>query len=273
MELKTYEIINKTCDEIYKEDRENALKLGVKEEKSLPYFSKKGDIGVILIHGICASPYEMMPIANALEENNFSVYVPLVAGHGTNIKNLIKTNHIDWYNSLNYAYSSLKKCCKKVIIIGQSNGGLLATACALNNNIDALCLLAPAFKTNVIFFNLVKYLKYIIKKAPRKLDKSVKPYYYEGFPLKSLDDMRKLQNYVNSNISNINIPSMLSVSKDDALIDVKKCIFNLSEINSNDKTLYMYNNEEMDIHHILTLPRMAEIRNDIIKWVRRVSNG
>lgn len=272
MRLTSFNIINKSCDEIYQEDRNNAINRGVTEELSLPYFSKKSKVGVILIHGICATPYEMMPLAKAIEESGFSVYVPLVAGHGSKIDDLIKTDFYEWYYGLNYAYSAMKNHCDKIIIIGQSNGGLLASACALHNKVDGLCLLAPAFKTNVIGFSLIKFLKFVIKSVPRKLNKEQLPFYYDSFPLKSLDDMRKFQKYISSNMSSINVPSMLSISMKDALVSSCNAIINFSHINTNDKTLYTYNNKEHNVHHILTLDRMTVIRNDILKWILRVGN-
>ena len=271
--IKSFKIINKPPLEIFAEDLELAVKSGVKQEYSMPYFKQGGNKGVMLIHGICSSPWEMLPVAEALIKDNFTVYVPRVAGHGISMDSLIKTTWQDWYNSLLLPFSALSAHCSNITIIGQSNGGLLACAVAMNNTISALGLLAPAFKTRFKGFSLVKYLRFAVKYLPRRLKGDYKLYNYAGFPLNALNEMRLMQGYVLKHIENISVPTMLGISQNDRLVSESEAIAALSSMACGDKTLHLYNNKEMNIHHILTVPRMEHIRCDIIKWVKRVTNG
>lgn len=47
----------------------------------LPSSSRKS--GVLLLHGFTSSPFEMKELAYLLHERQFSVSIPLLAGHGT----------------------------------------------------------------------------------------------------------------------------------------------------------------------------------------------
>ena len=272
-EIKPFKIEDEDPDIIFQRDTELAIRDGVSEPLSMPYFKRKGEHGVLLIHGFCASPYEMLPVAHVLEDNGFTVYAARVAGHGVNMDALIKTSYIDWYNSLAAPFSALKRSCRSVTVIGQSNGGLLACATALYNNIDALCLLAPAFKVRIPGFSLVKYLKHVIKYVPRNLHGEERLYNYSAFPVKSMCDMMILQNEVIKSAEKINIPVMLTVSRNDVLISPAKAIDIFSAMASLDKTLHTYDNDVMKIQHILTLPHMEQVREDIIKWIKRVFNA
>lgn len=270
-EIKPFKIEDGDPEAIFLRDVELAVKKGVSEPLSMPYFKKGGPDGVMLIHGFCSSPWEMLPVARALEEEGFTVYAARVAGHGANMDALIKTGWADWYESLAAPYSALSRSCRSVTVIGQSNGGLLACAAAMRNKVSALGLLAPAFKVRVPGFPLVKYLRYAIKYIPRKLKDWEKPYNYPGFPVKSLYDMKLLQNIVNGSAENISVPVMLGISRSDILVSPEKAVDIFSGMASVDKTLHIYDNKTMKIQHILTLPRMERVREDIVKWVKRVS--
>lgn len=270
MVLRPFGIVdNKTPEEIYGEDLKIAEASGVISDFAKPYFKKLSDRGVLLIHGFCASPMELKPLADALEDAGFSVYSVRVAGHGTNIGDMINASRYDWYDSLRLGYSALMSYCKKICVVGQSNGGLLASALAAYNKCDALALLAPAFKVRIPGFFLVPYLKNIIKFVPRFLKDEDKEYNYGVFPLKSLYQMKLLQNAAREYIYNINVPVMTAVSHNDILISPREAEKMLREMPPQDKTLLKYDNLKYKVKHILTLNHTSDIIKDITDWIEK----
>lgn len=260
-------ITSKSAEEIYEEDLKHSENIGLMSDNCKPYFSRKSKKGVLLIHGFAAAPREIINLAKSLEEKDFSVYCVRVAGHGTNINDMINSSYQDWYNSISYGYSALSSFCDSICVVGQSNGGLLASAVASYNKCNSLVLLAPAFKVRIKGFFLVKYLKNIFKGVPRFLKKEHKDFNYKLFPFKSLDEMRILQEEAQEYIQNISVPVLTAVSENDVLIDRKYALESMGKMKSVYKTAKIYDNIKYKISHILTGDNSKEIIEEIAQWI------
>ena len=94
---------------------------------SEPFFiDKKAKIGILLIHGFTSTPHQFKDLGKFLASKGFTVYAPLVAGHGTSPEDLMNTTMEDWKESVEEAYATLRKRVHKVVIVGNSFGGNLA---------------------------------------------------------------------------------------------------------------------------------------------------
>lgn len=264
--LKPFDKINLSAEDIYTLDLLNAEKDGVMFDGNKPYFSKHSNIGVLLIHGFAASPNEMLPLAYELEKYDLSVYAVRVAGHGCIIDKFYGTTYIDWYGSISSGYNALTSYCKKICIVGQSNGGLLATSVAKFNKCDSLVLLAPAFKVNVLGFSLIKWIRKVKKNINRHL-KDIE-YNYPVFPTEQLYQMKLLQNEVLKYAKDINIPVLLAISEKDVLISQVEAVKKVNEMVSTDKAIYKYDNKLYNIRHILTEEHSVQIIGDITEWIK-----
>lgn len=96
------------------------------QERIAPYWLEGGDRGVLLLHGFAGTPPEMRPLADQLAERGFTVYAPLLAGHGTSPEELEQTGHRDWIDSANLALDRIQSRCRFVGVAGQSMGACLA---------------------------------------------------------------------------------------------------------------------------------------------------
>jgi carboxylesterase len=95
-------------------------------------FSLKGTLNkaVLLVHGMTGAPGEMKFIAKRLHKRGFSVAAPLLAGHGVDEANLLRTTWQDWLGSVREAYRKLKDQHEEVYIAGICVGGALGLALA-----------------------------------------------------------------------------------------------------------------------------------------------
>jgi len=110
-------------------------------------FLEGGEHAVLLIHGLTGNPSEIAYLAKRLHKEGFTVKVPCLAGHCTNIQDLKKTKWQDWYNTVLQNFKELKKEYKSVSVAGLSAGALLALYLAYKqqDEISAVALISTLF--------------------------------------------------------------------------------------------------------------------------------
>jgi carboxylesterase len=91
-----------------------------------PYWLGEGERGALLLHGFAGTPPEMRPLADDLVRRGFTVYAPLLAGHGTSPEELEVTDYQDWIRSADEALDQLRDRCRWVGVAGQSMGATIA---------------------------------------------------------------------------------------------------------------------------------------------------
>jgi carboxylesterase len=84
------------------------------------------DVGVVLIHGFTGTPWEVRYLGEQLARAGYTVRAPLLPGHGTSIEDLDATRWEDWAEHVERATDALRVRCRRVAVVGQSLGGLLA---------------------------------------------------------------------------------------------------------------------------------------------------
>jgi carboxylesterase len=103
-----------------------------------PQFYRGNGIGCLVIHGFMASPGEVGWLGKHLAEQDYTVYVPRLTGHGINPKHMTRMRWEDWYAQVLDAYYILKQQCEQVYAIGHSMGGMLALLLAANEPVDGV---------------------------------------------------------------------------------------------------------------------------------------
>jgi len=85
----------------------------------------------------------MRPLAVRFAEDGHSVELPLLPGHGTKIEDLVPTRFDDWYRAASAAYLELAGRCERVVVVGLSMGGTLATILAIEHEPAGLIVINP----------------------------------------------------------------------------------------------------------------------------------
>lgn len=109
-----------------------------------------GKVGVLLLHGLCGTPAEMRFVAMGLGRAGYTVHSPLLAGHGGNRQDIVKTNWKDWYRSAELALDELLETCDTVIVGGLCLGAILALHLAANHpgKVRGVALFSPTLWIN-----------------------------------------------------------------------------------------------------------------------------
>src|ERR1700680_2039921 len=109
-----------------------------------------GNVGVLLIHGLCGTPAEMQFLAVGLGRDGYTVHCPQLAGHGGRRGDIVKTGWKDWYQSAEHALTQIRKECDTVIVGGLCLGSILGLHLAINqpHKVQGVALFAPTLWIN-----------------------------------------------------------------------------------------------------------------------------
>jgi len=203
-----------------------------KEERRLVNqpFHFKGTNGktVLLVHGWTSTPYEVRRLGKYLNENGYTVYAPLLKGHGTVPKDLEKVRWTDWLEDLEKALAFLLQEQNKIYIGGTSIGANLAVILAAQKkNIAGIILLAMPYRIRwevpVIFF--AKFLKifksYNKKRYPPTFGVSTtitRLIAYQTYPIQSALEAQDLIEKSREALPKISQPCFIIQSADDHIV-------------------------------------------------------
>jgi len=185
--------------------------------------------GILLIHGLTASPFMMQELANFFRSRCFLARSILLPGHGTRPGNLVNIDYEDWIEAVNYGVQSFEGQVEEVFLAGYSIGGALAVHYALRNQtqleteippIKALFLFSPALKakSNLTFLAGSVSLFKDWMSIHSERDYAA----YESFPYNAAAQSHQLIVAIDAlmeNKQNFPVPVFMALSEDDETVD------------------------------------------------------
>jgi len=103
-----------------------------------------GSRGVLLLHGFGDTPQTLSLLAHRLHEAGYTVFAPLLPGHGRTMKAFRRSNAQEWIDAARQSLATLQQRAVSTSIVGLSMGGALAALTASGrSDISALVLIAP----------------------------------------------------------------------------------------------------------------------------------
>jgi carboxylesterase len=98
--------------------------------------------GVLCIHGFTGTPHDMRFLGESLSHRGLTVTGIALPGHATRVEELEPLGHAEWTAAVLRAYDDLAARCRRVAVVGQSMGGLLALHLATRRPVAAVASLA-----------------------------------------------------------------------------------------------------------------------------------
>lgn len=207
-------------------------------------------LGVLLIHGLLASPAEVRGLAEELYQQGYTVLAVRLKGHGTSPYDLRQQNHENWYQSVKRGLKIISVYCKAVVAIGFSTGGGLALKLAAENNAQVVAVVAVSVPVKFIdrsflFIPLLHGTNRLVKWVSSI--EGVKPFLentpehptinYSHVPVKSLYELRELMDEVEQQLPDIKIPTLMIFADHDPVVALESAHIILEKIASKDKKL------------------------------------
>jgi carboxylesterase len=102
------------------------------------------DGAVLLLHGFGDTPRTLEYLAHALGDAGYTVFAPLLPGHGRTLASFNGTRAKEWISAAREAYAELRGTHPSVAVMGLSMGGALGIILAADEpGLPALALVAP----------------------------------------------------------------------------------------------------------------------------------
>ncbi len=161
----------------------------------------------VLLHGLTDSPYSMRSTAETLVNAGYSVVVPRMPGHGFAVGGLLHARWQDWAAVVRIAVRHAMKLegnNQQLLLIGYSNGGLIAVDYALHCNEgtdmpcpDALVMMSPAiaitpFAAAANLHSVITWMPYFEKSKWETILPEVDPFKFTSFPMRAGWEIYKL---------------------------------------------------------------------------------
>ena len=201
------------------------------------YIDNNSKIGVLMIHGFTSTPHQFKDLSKYLSSNGFTVYAPLIAGHGTRPEDLIKTSPEDWKKSVEEAYLKLKKRTEKIVVIGNSFGGNLVFWLARkagNELIGIVSLGTPIVLKYQMVINARLFLYGWARKYYRKPMRVYKTDYTDmmdevTYPLIPVKNLREFLEFIQidtiPNLEKIKVPAFIAHANIDPVVRPKSATY------------------------------------------------
>lgn len=206
-------------------------------------FSINGNrVGILLIHGFTATTTEVRQLANKLSPHGYTIYAPLLPGHGTSPEDLNSTGYHDWTNKVQQAYATLCSQCDSIFIAGESMGALLSLHLAeIFPGINGVICYSPAIIVKGLWLSMI--LRYFIKAIPK--GNSSDNLLWKGYkvnPVKASAELFMFQQKVKSGLSKITQPVCIFIGGKDNRISLDAGNYLLNKIHSTKKENHFFEN-------------------------------
>lgn len=202
-----------------------------------PFFIKpmqRNGLGVLLVHGLLASPAEVRSYGQYLANQGYTVLGVRLKGHGTSPYALREVSFEQWLESVRKGFNMLKVHCNKLFIVGFSTGGALVLKLAAENYPEIIGVVAisppvkfvdPAFMlvpllhgTNALvqWVSSFEGIKPFIENTPEHPDIN-----YCNIPVRALFELRRLIHDMNICLPEIASPVLLVYADHDPIVAVQ----------------------------------------------------
>jgi carboxylesterase len=225
-----------------------------------PMSVEGGPVGVLVLHGFTGNPQSMRPLAEAIAAAGHGVEMPLLAGHGTSIEDMLATRWSDWSADAEAAYERLAARSERVVVAGLSMGGSLTCWLATRHpGIAGIVCINPATRAAS---EVRDFIQGMVDAGEEIMDgigsdvkkDGVEELAYKGTPLRPLLSMFDAANELDGHFARITCPVLIFTSVEDHVVPPADSDF-LAESVSGPVTRVSLD----DSYHVATIDNDAEL--------------
>lgn len=202
------------------------------------FYYPNGSSAVLLCHGFSGTPQSVKDVALGLYNNGYSVYAPLLSGHGTHYTDLEHVTAASWKQDVQEAYEWLASRHEHVFIMGQSMGGTLASYLAsfIEGASGMILINAAMTVPGLSAMAEASTASYVEEGEPDIHDVSQQEIAYRRLPVHAIQELISLTDEIKPRLSSITLPALLFKSAVDHVVPPENTTHIYWAIRSRDKT-------------------------------------
>jgi esterase/lipase len=218
--------------------------------------------GVVLVHGLLASPAELRAYGESLAALGHPVIGVRLCGHGTSPWDLRDRSWQDWLSSVRRGYEIIEAFVDRVCVIGFSTGGALALCLAAEKpeklaGVAAVSTPVKFRNRNLIFAPILhginKLTEWVTSQEGvvlfRPNDSEHPEINYRHIPIRGLFELTRLIDEMMHRLADVTCPVMVVQGTEDRIIDPKSAEILLGKIASTETLLHMIPSRRHGILH------------------------
>ncbi len=166
--------------------------------KSKNIYLKGSEQAIILLHSFTSSANEMRGLAKHLHEQGFTCYAPNYKGHGEAPEKLFESSVEEAWQTAEQAFQFLlEEGHEKIIVIGQSLGGVMALRLAMNSACEAIVVISAPLMERPIesLENRVRYYTKRYYRFRKETDEWIEHFIEQHFP-RPVEKLQALQQFI-----------------------------------------------------------------------------
>jgi carboxylesterase len=224
----------------------------------------------IIIHGFTGNPWEVEPLANALERMGYEVITPLLPGHSIYKERMEKVTALDWIQMVERIVKHAIGENKQVHMIGFSMGAMIASIMAYRYPISTLVLLSPAVYVLTPYLLRMKLEKFFqrTRKARSLSGQTVlnSPPLTRSTPIYNFFQFHKVVRQAKRIFQHISIPMCIIHGQKDETVDPRSSELIYSVASSKEKELHYL---PLSRHHICQDCEVDSVIQTVIKFLKK----
>jgi carboxylesterase len=236
---------------------------------------EEGSPGVLLLHGFGDTPQTLALLARKLHKSGYSLYAPLLPGHGRDMAAFENSRASQWIAAARKAFVDMRGRHDSVSVVGLSMGGALSVLIAAEmNDIPAVVLIAPyvgmsrllraAAATHWIWGRFAGELN---GRSPRSIHDTIereKNLAYGAVTGRALHELSRVVRLARKALPRVKAPTLIIQSREDPRIAPEVAEFALKSLGALEKKLVWTEGAG----HIITVDFGRErVFSEVEKWL------
>ncbi|MDD5110822.1 MAG: alpha/beta fold hydrolase [Patescibacteria group bacterium] len=240
------------------------------------FIDRNSSTGILMLHGFTSTPHQFREMSQYLADHGYTVFAPVVAGHGTSPRELAKTTVADWQQSVEEAFQFFRGKVKRIFCIGNSFGGNLAFWLAHRHpeafsGIVSLGTPITLRWQRFINFRLRTYGKF--KTYYRKLGRDYEIDYIDladqvSYPVIPIASLRQFLHFIRAitlpTLHTVTVPTLMIQADRDPVVHPKSVQYIHEHLGSDYKKVYWLSGR---YHNLPDSNRRGEIFHKVIEFI------
>jgi len=226
---------------------------GVKEARA--FALGHGPVGCVLVHGLTSTPHSMRLMGESLARSGIAVIAPQLAGHGRHWHDLERTTWQHWYGSVEQAYHTLRRRCRRVFAAGLSMGGSLALHLAAHEHeLAGVIAMGPVLflkDWRLPFLPLLRRIQRSLPPIEGDLSdpKASSEISYDRVPLAAVHQLVRMMRHLEDDLPQVACPALIMRGAHDHIVPAANAPHVMARIGSTDRRLVVMRRSS----HVMTL--------------------